>query len=359
MTTAPGRAPDDARRTVISAIFGTLATQAIGLAARLDLAEHIGDGDGEAEVTDLAAACGMPAEQLTRLLRVLASLGLCTEHANGRFGLTEAGALLRSGHPASLLDFVTFLTAKVFQRNWLNVDDSLRTGLPAFDAEHGMPVYDYLSEHPELATLFHAAMSRRTQPSAMAEAISVDYNFGRFVSVTDVGGGDGTLLAALMARHPHLSGTVLETEAGVARARETIAAAGLARRCRAIAGDFFAEVPKGSDLYFIKNVLLNWNDGAAETILRRCRAAMPDHGRLLIVEPVLPALAHADTVNSAAVENPYLTDLHMLVTLGGRGRTGAEYTALLARAGLRVTGITPLAREINTALVDAVPDTRG
>ncbi|QOC90674.1 methyltransferase [Micromonospora craniellae] len=356
MTNTTGSAPDDARRTVISAVFGTLATQAIGLAARLDLAERIGDGD--AEVAALAAACGLPEESLTRLLRVLASLGLCTEHSDGRFGLTEAGALLRSGHPASLLDFVTFLTAQVFQRNWLNVDDSLRSGQPAFDVEHGVPVYDYLSEHPELAALFHAAMSRRTQPPAMAAAISADYDFGRFTSITDVGGGDGTLLAALLALHPHLTGTVFETSAGVARAEETIARTGLAGRCRAVAGDFFAELPKGSDLYFIKNVVLNWNDSAAETILRRCRAAMPDHGRLLIVEPVLPALATAEVANHA-VENPYLTDLHMLVTLGGRGRTGAEYTALLARAGLRVTGITPLSREINAALVDAVPDLTG
>lgn len=347
-------AESDARRTVISAIFGTLATQAIGAAARLDLAERIGDTDAGA--AELAAACGLPAEQLIRLLRTLASLGLCAERASGRFALTEAGALLRRDHPASLLDFVKLMTHKVFQRNWLNVDDSLRTGLPAFDAEHGRPVYDYLSGQPELAALFHAAMSRRTQPPEMAEAISAVYDFSRFGTVTDVGGGDGTLLAALLARHPRLSGTVFETEAGVARARETIAVSGLDGRCRAVAGDFFTEVPEGADLYFIKNVVLNWNDEPAVTILRRCREAMPGHGRLLIAEPVLPGLANADTLNRAAVENPYLTDLHMLVTLGGRERTGAEYTALLARAGLRVTAITPLAAEINASLIDAVPD---
>lgn len=344
----------DARRTVISAIFGTLATQAVGAAARLELADRI--GDGEAGTDELALACGAPAEQLGRLLRALASLGLCVESRPGRFALTEAGALLRRDTPASLLDFAAFLTHDVFQRNWLNLEESLGTGRPAFDTHFGEPVYDYLSGKPELAALFHAAMSKRHLPVEMAEAISGAYDLSRFGTVVDVGGGDGTLLAALLERHPRLTGTVYETEAGTARARETITASGLEKRCRAVAGDFFAEVPKGADLYLIKNVVLNWDDERASTILSRVRAAMPDHGKLLIAEPVLPDVADADSLNHAALENPYLTDLHMLVTIGGRQRTRAEYTTLCARAGLRVVEVAPLAQELNASLIEAVPD---
>ncbi|MFE9664166.1 methyltransferase [Streptomyces sp. NPDC005955] len=345
----------DARRTVVAGIFGTLATQAIGAAARLDLADRI--GDGEAASVELAAACGLPPEQLERLLRSLASLGLCAERTPGRFALTEAGALLRHDHPASLLAFAKFLTHHVFQRNWLNLEESLRTGRAAFDTEFGEPVYDYMSGKPELAALFHAAMSKRHLPEEMASAISSAYDLGRFSTVTDVGGGDGTLLATWLDRFPHLTGTVLETEAGVVQARTTITKAGLEERCRAVAGDFFTEVPGGSDLYFIKNVILNWDDERARVILRRVRAAMPDHGRLLIAEPVLPDTANLDTLNHAAIENPYLTDLHMLVTIGGRERTRAEYTALCARARLRVTGVVPLEQELNASLIEAVPDT--
>ncbi|ESU51850.1 methyltransferase [Streptomyces filamentosus] len=345
----------DARRTVISAVFGTLATQAVGAAARLELADRIGEGG--ADTDELALACGVPAEQLGRLLRALASLGLCVESRPGRFALTEAGALLRRDNPASLLAFAAFLTHDVFQRNWLNLQESLDTGLPAFDTAFGRPVYDYLSGRPELAALFHAAMSKRHRPLEMAAAISAVYDLGRFSTVVDVGGGDGTLLAAFLDRYPHLTGTVLETEAGAARARETIAGSGLTERCRAVAGDFFAEVPKGADLYLIKNVVLNWDDERAWTILRRVRDAMPDHGKLLIAEPVLPDTADADSLNHAALENPYLTDLHMLVTIGGRQRTRAEYTAICARAGLRVTDVVPLAQELNASLIEVVPDT--
>ncbi|MDA3648911.1 methyltransferase [Saccharopolyspora indica] len=344
----------DARRTVTAAIFGTLATQAIGAAARLDLADRI--GDTEASTDELASACDVPAGQLKRLLRALASLGLCAERSPGRFALTEAGALLRRGAPGTLLNFAKLMTYQDFQRNWLNLEKSLRTGRPAFDAEFGQSVYDYMSGKPELAALFHAAM-RKSGHDEVAAAISAAYDFGRFGTVVDVGGGDGSLLAAFLDRHPHLTGTVFDTEAGVARARETIAAAGLEERCRGVAGDFFTEVPKGADLYFIKNVVLNWDDERALQILRRCREAIPDHGRLLIAEPVLPDTANADTLNHEATENPYLTDLHMLVTVGGQERTQAEYTALCARAGLRVTEVVPLAREMNMALVEAVPET--
>ncbi|ONI78036.1 methyltransferase [Actinosynnema sp. ALI-1.44] len=343
----------DARRTVITTIFGTMATQALGAAARLGLADHI--GDTEAGTADLAAACGVPAEQLSRLLRTLASLGLCTERTPDRFALTEAGALLRRDHPESLLDFTQLMTHEVFQRNWVNLDQSLRDGEPAFDTEYGEPVFTYMSGRPDLAALFHRAMSRRHLHPEMAEAISAAYDLSRFGTVADIGGGDGTMLAALLERHPHLTGTVFDTEAGVARARETIASSTLDNRCTAVAGDFFTEVPKGADLYLVKNVVLNWDDEHAARILRCCRAAMPEHGRLLIVEAVLPDTA--GTLNHAAFENPYLTDLHMLVTIGGRNRTRAEHTALCAQAGLRVTGSVPLAQEINASVIEAVPDT--
>ncbi|WP_424186634.1 methyltransferase [Actinokineospora sp. G85] len=345
----------DARRTVMAAIFGTLATQSLGAAARLDLADRI--GDGERDTDDLAEETGVPAEQLGRLLRTLASLGLCAERGPGRFALTDAGSLLRRDDPASLLDFARLMTHEVFQLTWLNLEESLRTGAAAFDAEFGEPVFDYLSGRPELAALFHAAMSRRTRPAEMASAIANAYDLAGFQSITDVGGGDGTLLAALLTRHPYLTGTVFDTEAGIARAQETIASAGLAARCTTAAGDFFTEVPKGADLFFVKSVLHNWDDARALDILTRCRAAMPDHGKLLIVEPVLPDTANVDTLNHAATENPYLTDLHMLVTIGGRERTRAEFTALCARAGLTVTKVVPLAREIDFALIEAVPDT--
>ncbi|MFD8936894.1 methyltransferase, partial [Streptomyces sp. NPDC059578] len=304
-----------------------------------------------------AAAGATPPHSGGRAARPGAGGGGRPPPTPGRFTLTEAGALLRRDHPASLLAFAKFLTHHVFQRNWLNLEESLRTGRAAFDAEFGEPVYDYMSGKPELAALFHAAMSKRHLPEEMASAISSAYDLGRFSTVTDVGGGDGTLLAAWLDRYPHLTGTVLETEAGVMQARTTIAKAGLEERCRAVAGDFFAEVPRGSDLYFIKNVILNWDDERAWVILRRVRAAMPDHGRLLIAEPVLPDTADVDTLNHAAIENPYLTDLHMLVTIGGRERTRAEYTALCARAGLRVTGVVPLEQELNASLIEAVPDT--
>ncbi|MFD8936895.1 methyltransferase, partial [Streptomyces sp. NPDC059578] len=91
----------DARRTVVAGIFGTLATQAIGAAARLDLADRI--GDGEAASVELAAACGLPPEQLERLLRSLASLGLCAEPTPRPFTLTQAGGQHRRDHPASQL----------------------------------------------------------------------------------------------------------------------------------------------------------------------------------------------------------------------------------------------------------------
>jgi hypothetical protein len=157
--------------------------------------------------------------------------------------------------------------------------------------------------------------------------------------VVDVGGGNGALLAEILSGRPGLRGVLLERPQALTYARARLAAAGVADRASLVAGDFFAAVPGGGDVYLLARVLHNWTDEGAARILARLRAAMslgaagPDGARLLVVEEFLPPAGAAGAAARGMV------DLLMLVTQEGHDRTAAEYGDLLAAAGFAVTAV--------------------
>ncbi|MFE5889728.1 methyltransferase [Streptomyces sp. NPDC056462] len=333
-------APSADRDLIGRLTFGTMAAQTLRAAVQLKVAELIGDTPRTA--TDVAADAGAHPQQMTRLLRALAALGLLREHAPDSFSLTGAGALLSAEHPDSLASFVGAFTDPTVVRAWEHLDGSVRTGEVAFDAVFGTDFFSHLAQHPELSVQFNAAMSQAV--SETTAALPHAYDFGRFTTVTDVGGGDGTLLAGVLDAHPHLTGVVFDTTHGLDEAAKTLERHGLNDRCSLVAGDFFSSVPAGSDLYLVKSILHDWTDDQAVTILTHCREALPPGGAVLIVEPVLPeavaAHTETDSLDSAIT---YLSDLNMLVNLGGKERTRNDFQDLCHRAGLTLTMVTPLA----------------
>ncbi|MEV0440849.1 methyltransferase [Streptomyces spectabilis] len=338
---------------IVRLAFGSMAAQTLRAAVRLKVVELIGDGQRRA--ADLAADAGTAHQPMTRLLRALAGLGLLEEHAPDRFSLTPAGALLDPEHPASLTSFVGMFTDPTLLRAWEHLDTSVRTGEVAFDTLFGTDFFSHLGHHPELSGQFNAAMSQAVAETAAA--LPHAFDFGRFTSVTDVGGGDGTLLAGVLDAHPALTGVVFDTADGLAGTPRTLARHGLTDRCSVTAGDFFRSVPKGSDLYLIKSVLHDWTDDQAVTILRHCREVLPPGGRVLIVEPVLPEVvdihAEADVTDGGIT---YLTDLNMMVNVGGRERTRTDFEHVCHRAGLALTSVTPLAAAPPFSVIEAVAD---
>ncbi|MFE0019619.1 methyltransferase [Amycolatopsis sp. NPDC059021] len=323
----------EAQATLRRLLSGAMATHVIGVAADLGLADTIGDGAGLGVIAD---AHGIPPERMVRLLRAFASLGCCFERAPRVYALTEAGSLLRKDNPGSLLDFAKLSTTSVTEQPWLRLKDSLRTGRPAFDDVFGCSAFEYFAGEPEQSAVFNAAMSQGTRD--FAEAAPRYYDFGRYATIADLGGGDGTLLAGILRSAPGSRGILFDLEAGSTGAAENLGAAGVSERCDVVAGDFREAVPQGADLYVIKSALHNWDDDQAAVILGNCRAAMNQGGRVLIADPVLPDVLSEDE----RLFDPYLMDLHMLVVVGGKERTRSEFETVCARAGLAVTAITPV-----------------
>jgi hypothetical protein len=325
---------------LLEMIIGSWVSRAIYVAAKLPIADLLSDGPRPAE--ELAAAAGVAPRPLYRLLRALAGVGVFAQEADGRFRLNPRAESLRTGGPDSLRALAVMLGEEQ-DRCWDDLFETVRTGESAFDRLYGRPVFAYLGEHPEQATLFDAAM---TGFSGRAMRAVLDaYDLSGVATLADVGGGLGSNLAAALGRYPALRGLLFDRPHVVARARPRLKAAGVAGRCAVEGGDFFEAAPRGADAYLLGHILHDWDDAKAGLILDNLRRAMPAGAKLLVVEYVLP---EGDGGSFAK-----LLDLHMMVAIGGLERTEAEYRRLFAAHGFRLTRVVPTASDIS--VIEGVP----
>nr|WP_229686663.1 acetylserotonin O-methyltransferase [Longimycelium tulufanense] len=299
-----------------------LQARAIQLAAELGIADLL--ADGPQSVGHLAAATSTDRDALHRLLRTLTGCGIFAGTASGDYELTAMGAHLRRDHPRSVRSFMVL--GGTFVGVFVDAMHSLRTGNATFSQTYGEPLFSHLRHHPDRQSLFDAAMADLSRLES--DAVLNTYDFTRARTIVDVGGGDGSLLSAILLRYREARGVIFDQPHVAAAADNGIVASGLTGRCTFAAGDFFESVRPGGDLYLLKSIVHDWPDEQALTILRNCRRAMGPHGRLLLIERVLPA-------NDAPHPSKTM-DFAMLVLLGGRERTGDEYAALCGQAGLRL-----------------------
>lgn len=325
--------------TLVNIVRGYRAAQALSAAATLGIADLL--ADGPRSVDDLAEATSTHAASLYRLLRALASVGVFAEDDERRFHLTPLAEPLRTSVPGSVRGLVRLLGDPALFEPWGQLLYSIRTGQPAFDHLHGMGLYSYLAQHPETAAVFHAGMAATGRHQAVVES----YDFAEASVVVDVGGGDGALLVTILRAHPTLRGVLFDRPEIVASARERLEREDLAERCQVVGGSFFDSVPEGGDLYVVSDVVHNWNDDEATTILVNCRRAMAEDHRLLVIQQVVPP-GNAPSLSK-------LDDLNMLAVLGGRERTADEHRAVLAAAGFTLTRIIPTRASYD--IIEAAP----
>ncbi|HEV2236097.1 MAG TPA: methyltransferase [Ktedonobacterales bacterium] len=340
---APAEPSPEVFHRVRSLVDGYRVSQALYGVVLLGIPDLLAHGPRASD--DLAGATGAHAGALFRVLRFLAGVGLFDEVAPRTFGLTAAGALLRSDVPGSLNASVRMRMDPANWQAWGDMQHSLRTGEPAFDHVHGQGLFDYLSAHPNAARNFDASMTDNTARSGTA--ITAVYDFSGIARVVDVGGGQGRLLATVLHAHPAMRGVLFDRPPVIEAARASLAAAGVLERCELVGGDFFAAVPSG-DAYLLRQVLHDWDEARATAILASCGRAMAADGRVLVIERVVAPDYHQAL--------PTLSmDMVMLVLLGGLQRTEDEYRALFTGAGLRLARVAPLGDEDQFSIFEGVP----
>ena len=301
---------------------------------------------GPRDIDDLAQATETHAGALYRVLRLLAGMGLFEEMAPRQFRLTPLGHGLRTDIPGSMGAMALMHLDSAKWRSWGDLLYSVQTGEMAFPHVHSVEIFEYLRQHPDDATVFQQAMTANTARSGAA--ITRVYNFSSAERIVDVGGGHGLFLATILQAYPALCGVLFDQPEVVEGASAVLATAGVADRCAIVGGDFFAEVPRGGDIYILRQIIHDWDDERAMLILANCRRAMAPSGKVLVIE----AAISDDYQQSLPVLQ---LDLEMLVNYGGRQRTEDEYRALFAAAGLRLGKVIPLNDPGQFSIFEALP----
>lgn len=312
---------------------GFLGTQLLYVVTQLGVAEAL--GEEALSIDALAQRVNAVPHVLYRFLRALATYGVFEQDAAGRFRNTPVSELLRRDDGSGWRDYA-IVYGSVY-RAFAEALPAARTGENMFSSVYGVDWWTWLGRNPELGATFNRAMQAGAQ-ERIDLITGLPWQEGE--TVVDVGGGNGTLVIELLERHSELSGIVFDLPEVAAEAEARVNATGLHDRCRVLPGSFFDEVPAGGDAYLLAKVLHDWDDDAAKRILTTVRAAMPEYGRLLIIDSVVPP---GNSPHPAKV-----IDLVMLSLVDGRERDEAEWQQLLEACAFRAV-------EIRDGLIQASP----
>ncbi len=326
-----------------SLLAATRISACVCVAVSLGIPDLLTDGPKTAAA--LAAETGAQAGPLSRILRALTATGYLAEQANS-FGLGPQGDSLLAGGDTSVHHWIRMFQEVSFFRSHAELKYTVMTGGSAYAHANGQEMFLHFAENPDVGAVFDRAMTFET--AVIAPAVIESCAFSRFRSVADVGGSHGTLLAAVLTVNPHLHGILFDRSRVIPAAEAALAEAGLTDRTDCVAGSFFKSVP-AADAYLLKNILHDWPDDRCIEILKCCRAAVNDDGRVLVVERVI---GHGTDTSLQAI----CADLDMLV-LGGadnaRERSEEEYAGLFDASGLRLERIIPTDADLDYSVVEA------
>jgi hypothetical protein len=304
------------------------ASKALCTVAELGVADHIRHGASRS-VSDLAEATRTHQPSLHRVLRFLASYGLFQETSPGQFAHTALSDVLRTDAEGSFRS-AAILFQYLFP-GWDGMSHTLRSGESGFEHVFGQPVFEFVGAHPELGPIVDAGMTsiHGYETAAMLAA----YDLSPIRVLADIGGGNGSLISEVLQRYSKMRGILFDLGHVVERSKENLRRLGLADRCQVIEGSFFETIPPGADAYLFRHIIHDWSEERSVGILSRCRKVIPESGRLLIVECVVP------TGNERSISKDF--DVTMMTFPGGMERTEAEFRALFEKAGFQLTSVTP------------------
>ncbi|MBJ7594165.1 MAG: hypothetical protein JF886_04755 [Candidatus Dormibacteraeota bacterium] len=312
-----------------------VASRALHVVAELGVADHV--GQQSTPVATIAVGCGVDPRSLDRVLRLLSSIGIFARRRGG-YAHTDASLLLRSDAPGSMRAFARMMNLRLMNETFTELMHSVRSGEPAVNLVEPRGFWAYLTDHPDQARVFGEAMEARAA-AYIAEVLAA-YDFRRFTTIADIGGGLGHLLRALLTAAPGATGILFDLP-------EVVAATDVAvERLTTVAGDFFRDPLPRADLYIVMEVLHDWDDQDCLRILSAIRRGAAPGATVAVIENIVPETGDDPRVNAL--------DVLMLAITGGRERTAAELADLFGSSGFRLQAVIPTAGPMKVVEATAV-----
>jgi hypothetical protein len=299
------------------------------MAAELDIARLL--EEHPMTIGQLAEKTGTNPEALMRVMRALCGEKIFRKGKNGTYKNTRLSRVLMEGKGSIRHMIIQHLSTV----NWSSFNEfpyTLHTGKSAFSKVYGTTIYDYLSEHPMESALFDRSMTNLSEISV--EPILSVYNFSKYPLIADIGGGEGLLLSSILFKNKGCKGILFDLPEALRNSGNIFERFGLPERITVIPGSFFEKIPAGADLYVLKNIVHNWNDDDCVKILSGIRTAMPEHGKVLILEMII------DETNRSSFAK--LIDIQMMIFMeNGKERSKAEFQSIIEASGLSLNRIIP------------------
>ncbi|MEL6149317.1 MAG: methyltransferase [Chloroflexota bacterium] len=292
-------------------------------------------------IDELAEATGTHAPSLYRLMRALNSVGVFREDENGYFHLTPQAEMLTTNHPQSLRSLTIMFGEETYD-GWVQLMHAVKTGETGFSHAYGEEFFPFLAKNPEVSRTFGEAMTGYVAQTH--QGVLQTYDFTGTEVLADIGGSHGTLLSLILRRYPDMRG-ILFDQPHVIEEAKGIMAPELMERCDLVGGDFFQAVPEGADTYMLSSIIHDWDKPRGIQILENVREAIPDDGKLLLVETVIKERNELDFGK--------LLDLTMLTVTGGLERDAEGYADVLAHTGFQMQNIVTIAAP--ASVIEAVP----
>ena len=383
--------------TVMDMLAHGQLSQAIYIVAKFRIADYLKNGPKSVE--ELAEQSKTHPDSLYRLLRMLSSVGIFTEtvekedgekvinnNNKRKFDMTPKAALLHSETKGSIRNFALMFGLESFNRAINDLSYSIETGENSFKHANGLDMFEYFQQDQNRkdAQIFNSAMASLT--SSYASSISSMYDFSQFNTVVDIGGGQGIILSILLKNNPNLSGILFDLPHAIESAKNqhinestnprSEDSKDFLSRCKLVEGDFFKSIPLGADGYIIKNVILNWDDDSAATILKNCSQAMEktkskattstttmtvndasqdddkqnkNNPKLLIIDLIMPE-------GNKPFIGKFIDIVMLALTHKGRIRTEKEFHKLLNSSGFIITKIIHQSDNDNfLSIIEAIP----
>lgn len=328
-------------RTAFGLLSHLYLTPALGALLQGRVPDHLDAGPLPA--SELARRSGLHALTLTRALRALTAFGAFQEVSPGVFANNTVSDFFRD-RPGGLRNAVLFWGGEHVLKSAAELGHSVKTGEASFEHVYGESFWDRMRRRPDEHEMFNRALAdlRSDEHQQIAGA----YDWTGVKTVVDVGGGAGSLLAAILEKNLGARGVLVEQPEVLRDAEPLLSERGVRDRCEFLGGSFFEPMATAGEAWTMCQVLHDWPDAECRAILQRCRDAMRDTDRLLVVEML--------TVPCHPNPGVAMLDMMMLLYFGeARQRTVEEYNELFGATGFELTRV--IATPSAFSIVEARP----
>lgn len=305
-------------------------------AIELDLLEIMAKAGPGALLSPNEIASHLPTQNpdapvmLDRILRLLACYNILTcdlrNLPGGKveriYGLAPVCKFLTKNEDGVSIAALNLMNQdKVLMESWYHLKDAVLEGGIPFNKAYGMTAFEYHGTDPRFNKVFNKGMSDHSTIT-MKKLLEAYKGFDGLNTLVDVGGGTGATLNMIISKHRTVKGINFDLP-------HVIEDAPVYPGVEHVGGDMFASVPKG-DAIFMKWICHDWSDEHCLKFLKNCYEALPDHGKVIVAECILPDSPDPTLATKLVVHIDCIMLAH---NPGGKERTSKEFEALAKGAG--------------------------